>query len=138
MMEDGRNPLNSLSSVLGEYLGMRTDDFKKNIISGLSVGFSRFLSVLVLVMLLMIVLAVFAIGFIILLGDAIGSWSGAAFIIGGVYLIVLAVLFFLRKKLFLNMFTNLFTGILDTGTPADNWKSLLLTFVRYLRGILEQ
>lgn len=137
-MEDGRNPLNSLSSVLGEYLGMRTDDFKKNIISGLSVGFSRFLSVLVLVMLLMIVLAVFAIGFIILLGDAIGSWSGAAFIIGGVYLIVLAVLFFLRKKLFLNMFTNLFTGILDTGTPADNWKSLLLTFVRYLRGILEQ
>jgi len=137
-MEDGRNPLNSLSSVLGEYLGMRTDDFKKNIISGLSVGFSRFLSVLVLVMLLMIVLAVFAIGFIILLGDAIGSWSGAAFIIGGVYLIVLAVLFFLRKKLFLNMFTNLFTGILDTGTPADSWKSLLLTFVRYLRGILEQ
>lgn len=137
-MEDGRNPLNSLSSVLGEYLGMRTDDFKKNIISGLSVGFSRFLSVLVLVMLLMIVLAVFAIGFIILLGDAIGSWSGATFIIGGVYLIVLAVLFFLRKKLFLNMFTNLFTGILDTGTPADSWKSLLLTFVRYLRGILEQ
>lgn len=137
-MEDGRNPLNSLSSVLGEYLGMRTDDFKKNIISGLSVGFSRFLSVLVLVMLMMIVLAVFAIGFIILLGDAIGSWSGAAFIIGGVYLIVLAVLFFLRKKLFLNMFTNLFTGILDTGTPADSWKSLLLTFVRYLRGILEQ
>lgn len=137
-MEDGRNPLNSLSSVLGEYLGMRTDDFKKNIISGLSVGFSRFLSVLVLVMLLMIVLAVFAIGFIILLGDAIGSWSGAAFIIGGVYLIVLAVLFFSRKKLFLNMFTNLFTGILDTGTPADSWKSLLLTFVRYLRGILEQ
>ena len=137
-MEDGRNPLNSLSSVLGEYLGMRTDDFKKNIISGLSVGFSRFLSVLVLVMLLMIVLAVFAIGFIILLGDAIGSWSGAAFIIGGVYLIVLAVLFLLRKKLFLNMFTNLFTGILDTGTPADSWKSLLLTFVRYLRGILEQ
>lgn len=137
-MEDGRNPLNSLSSVLGEYLGMRTDDFKKNIISGLSVGFSRFLSVLVLVMLLMIVLAVFAIGFIILLGDTIGSWSGAAFIIGGVYLIVLAVLFFLRKKLFLNMFTNLFTGILDTGTPADSWKSLLLTFVRYLRGILEQ
>jgi len=137
-MEDGRSPLNSLSSVLGEYLGMRTDDFKKNIISGLSVGFSRFLSVLVLVMLMMIVLAVFAIGFIILLGDAIGSWSGAAFIIGGVYLIVLAVLFFLRKKLFLNMFTNLFTGILDTGTPADSWKSLLLNFVRYLRGILEQ
>ena len=103
-MEESRNPLNGLSSILGEYLGMRTDDFKKNLITGLSVGLSRTLAVLVMVMFLMIVLAIFAVGFIMLLGDAIGSWSGAAFIIGGVYLIGLAVLFFLRKRLFLGMF----------------------------------
>ncbi len=136
-MQDNRNPLNSLSSVIGEYLGLRTDDFKRKVVSGLSIGFSRVLSILVMVMLLLIVLAVFAIGFIMLLGDAIGSWSGAAFIIGGVYLIVLVVLFILRKKLFLNMFTNLFAGIADAGTPSDEWKSLAMLIVRYLRGRLE-
>lgn len=136
-MDGDRSSLNNLSSVLGEYLGMRTDDFKKNVISGLSVGFSRFLAVLVLAMLLMIVLAVFAIGFIILLGDAIGSWSGAAFIVGGVYLIALAVLFLMRKRLFVNMFTNLFAGILDAGTPVASWKVIVLTMVRYLRGVME-
>ena len=136
MMDENRSPLNSLSSVIGEFLSLRTDDFKKNIISGLSIGFSRTLAILVIVMILLIVLAVFAFAFIVLLGDAIGSWSGAAFIVGGVYLIVFAVLFFLRKRLFLKMFTGLFTGILDSGTSSDKWKTLALVAVRYLRGLI--
>ena len=135
-MNDNRNPLNGLSSAIGEYLSLKTDDFKKNIISGLSIGFSRTLAILVIVMILLIVLAVFAFAFIVLLGDAIGSWSGAAFIVGGVYLIVFAVLFFLRKRLFLKMFTGLFTGILDSGTSSDKWKTLALVAVRYLRGLI--
>ena len=135
-MNDNRNPLNGLSSAIGEYLSLKTDDFKKNIISGLSIGFSRTLAILVIVMILLIVLAVFAFAFIVLLGDAIGSWSGAAFIVGGVYLIVFAVLFFLRKRLFLKMFTGLFTGILDSGTSSDKWKTLAHVAVRYLRGLI--
>ena len=135
-MNDNLNPLNGLSSAIGEYLSLRTDDFKKNIISGLSIGFSRTLAILVIVMILLIVLAVFAFAFIVLLGDAIGSWSGAAFIVGGVYLIVFAVLFFLRKRLFLKMFTGLFTGILDSRTSSDKWKTLALVAVRYLRGLI--
>lgn len=136
MMEENRNPLKDLSSVLGEYLGMRTDDFKKNIITGLSIGFSRTLSVLVMVMLLLIVLAVFAVGFIMLLGDAIGSWSGAAFIVGGICLVGLIVLFLLRKRLFLGMFTNLFTGIVETDSASAGWKPLALLVIRYLRGLI--
>ena len=133
MMEDKSNLLKGLSSALVEYLGLRTDEFKKKIISALSIGFSRVLSILVIIVLLMIVLAILAMAFIILIGDAIGSWSGAAFIVGGVYLIAFAILYGLRKRLFLNMFTNLFTGIVDAGTPLDNWKSLLLIIVKNLR-----
>ena len=133
MMEEKSNLLNSLSSALVEYLGLRTDEFKKKIVSALSIGFSRVLSILVIVVLLMIVLAILAMAFIILIGDAIGSWSGAAFIVGGAYLIAFAVLYFLRKRLFLNTFTNLFAGIVDSGTPLDNWKSLLLIIVKNLR-----
>ena len=132
-MEDNRTILGLLSSAVGEYLSMRTDDFKKNIVTSLSVGFSRVLAVLVITLLLLIVLGVLAFAFIVLLGETIGSMSGAAFIVGGVYLIALVVLIFLRKRLFLNMFTNLFTGIIEDKSPADNWKPLVLMIVRNLR-----
>lgn len=135
-MEDNRNILGILSSAIGEYLNLRTDDFRKNIIESLSVGFSRVLAILVITMLSLIVLAVFAFAFIVLLGQAIGSLSGAAFIIGGLYLTGVVILFLLRKRLFLDMFTNLFTGIVGSDNPADSWKTLLLTVVRNLRNNL--
>ena len=137
MMEGKVNILNVLSSAIREYLSMRTDDFRRNVIAGLSAGFSRVLAILVISLLLVIVLAVFAFGFIVILGEAIGSLSGAAFIVGGVYLIVTAVLFFMRQRLFVNMFTNLFTGIIQPKPSDDNWKSILLILVRNLRSDLE-
>lgn len=136
-MKDNGTILGILSSAVGEYLSMRTDDFRKNIVTGLSVGFSRVLAVLVISFLLLIVLGVFAFGFIVLLGDAIGSMSGAAFIVGGVYLIAAVVLILLRKRLFRNMFINLFTGIIEKESPTDSWKTLLLMIVRNLRGSLD-
>lgn len=131
------NPLSGLSSILGEYLSMRRDDLRKSIIMGMSAGFSRVLAILIISLLMVIVLAVLAFAFIILIGDAMGSLSGAAFIVGGVYLAVAAVLFFLRKRLFVNMFTRLFSGIIQTNTPDDGWKSFLLIVVQNLRKNLE-
>ena len=137
MMEENRTILGILSSAVGEYLSMRTDDFKTNIVAGLSVGFSRVLAILVITLLLLIVLGVFAFAFIVLLGEEIGSMSGAAFIVGGVYLIAVLVLVLLRKRLFVNMFNNLFSGIIDQRSPADDWKPLLLKIVRNMRSSLE-
>lgn len=136
-MNAKENPLSGLSSILGEYLSMRRDDLRKSIIIGMSAGFSRVLAILIISLLMVIVLAVLAFAFIILIGDAIGSLSGAAFIVGGVYLAVAAVLFFLRKRLFVNMFTRLFSGIIQTNTPDDGWKSFLLIVVQNLRKNLE-
>ena len=136
-MNAKENPLSGLSSILGEYLSMRRDDLRKSIIIGMSAGFSRVLAILIISLLMVIVLAVLAFAFIILIGDAIGSLSGAAFIVGGVYLGVAAVLFFLRKRLFVNMFTRLFSGIIQTNTPDDGWKSFLLIVVQNLRKNLE-
>lgn len=131
-MENGT--LNNLSSAIGEYLSLRTDYFKKRIISGLSLGFSRVLSVLVMMMFLTVVLAVLAFAFTMLLSEAIGTLSGAAFIVGGAYLLFFLVLLLLRKRLFLNMFTNLFTELAETDTsPSGDWKSLVLTVIRSLR-----
>ena len=136
-MEENKTILGILSSAVGEYLSMRTDDFKKNIVAGLSMGFSRVLAILVITLLLLIVLGVFAFAFIVLLGEEIGSMSGAAFIVGGVYLIAVLVLVLLRKRLFVNMFSNLFSGIIEDESPSDSWKTLLLMIVRNLRSNLD-
>ena len=136
-MEENKTILGILSSTIGEYLSMRTDDFKKNIVAGLSVGFSRILAVLLITLVLLVVLGIFAFAFIVLIGEVIGSMSGAAFIVGGVYLIAVSILILLRKRLFLNMFTNLFSGIIEEESPSDSWKTLLLMIVRNLRSNLD-
>ena len=64
-MDDGRNILNVLSSAVNEYLSQRIDDLRKNIVTGLSVGFSRALAILVITMLMLIVLGVFAYAFVV-------------------------------------------------------------------------
>ena len=126
-----------LSSTIGEYLIMRTDDFKKNLIRSSSVGLSRVLAVLIITLMLLVVLSIFAYAFIVLIGESIGSLSVAAFIVGGVYLIVLIILILLRKRLFLHMCTDLFSEIIKEESPSDNWKTLLLMIVRNMRGNLD-
>lgn len=136
-MDARRRLTDDLSSVLGEYLRERTDTLKRKAVEGLAEGFGRFLSILIMVVLMMIVLAAFALGFILLLGNVIGSQAGAAFIVGGVYLAAFAVLFFLRKRLFTGMFVRLFTGIIDEESPSDGLKSLALILVRHIRARID-
>lgn len=93
------------------YMDMRLNDLKLKAVDGLSVGVSRVLSLMVIVMLGAIVLASFAFGSVLLLGDLIGSWAAAAFIIGGVFLIALTVMLFVWKKLFTDIFVKLFIDI---------------------------
>ena len=90
---------------------MRLDELKLKTVDGLSVGVSRVLSLMVILMLGAIVLASFAFGTVLLLGDLIGSWAAAAFIIGGVFLIALLVILFVWKKLFTDIFVKLFIDI---------------------------
>lgn len=94
-----------------KYLEFRIDDLKLKTVDGLCVGVSRVFSLMVAIMLGAIVIASFAFGAVLLLGDIIGSWAGAAFIIGGFFLIILAVVLLLWKRLFTNLFVRLFISI---------------------------
>lgn len=94
-----------------KYLDLRLDDLKLKAVDGLSVGVGRVLSLMVILMLAAIVLAAFAFGTVLLLGDLIGSWAAAAFIIGGVFLIALLAVLMVWKKLFVDIFVKLFIGI---------------------------
>lgn len=98
-------------SDIRNYLDLKLNDLKLKTIDGLSIGVSRVLSMMLVVMLGAIALAAFAFGAVLLLGDLIGSWAGAAFIVGGIFLIVLSLLLIYWKRLFVNIFVKLFIGI---------------------------
>lgn len=98
-------------SDIRNYLDLRLNELKLKTIDGLSIGVSRVLSMMLVVMLGAISLAAFAFGAVLLLGDLIGSWAGAAFIVGGIFLIVLSLLLIYWKRLFVNIFVKLFIGI---------------------------
>ena len=96
---------------LCRYLDLRLNELKLKTIDGLSIGVSRVLSMMLVIMLGAIVLAAYAFGAVLLLGEIIGSWAGAAFIIGSIFLIILALLLIFWKRLFVNIFVKLFIGI---------------------------
>ena len=98
-------------SEIREYMDLRLDDLKLKAVDGLSVGVSRVLSLMVVLMLGAIVLAAFAFGTVLLLGDLIGSWAAAAFIIGGVFLVALVAVLLVWKRLFVDIFVKLFIDI---------------------------
>ena len=104
-------PQERIDSEIRRYLDLRTDELKLKAVDGLSIGVSRVLSLMVMLMLAAIALAAFAFGTVLLLGDLIGSWTAAAFIIGGVFLIALLVVLLIWKKLFVDIFVKLFIGI---------------------------
>lgn len=137
MMENRRSTFDILSSVFGEYLSLRTDDFRKKTISVLSTGFSRIMSAIVILTFLMVALFVFAIALTILIGQAVDSYIYGAFITGGVYLLIAVILFLLRKKLFYRIFSRTFTNISGFSTTdastSQGWKSIMLHLIRQLR-----
>lgn len=100
-----------MDSYIRNYLDLRLNELRLKAIDGLSVGVSRVLSMMLVVMLGAIALAAFAFGITLLLGNLIGSLAGAAFIIGGIFLIILAMLLIYWKRLFVNIFVKLFIGI---------------------------
>lgn len=101
----------TLEDDIRKYLDIRLEELKLRTVDGLSVGVSRVLSMMVVLMLGAIVLSAFAFGTVLLLGDLIGSWAAAAFIIGGVFLIVLGVLLLFWRSLFVDIFVKIFIGI---------------------------
>ena len=104
-------PKETLDADIRRYLELRIDELKLRTVDGLSVGVSRLLSLMVAIMLGAIVVASFAFGAVLLLGDVIGSWAGAAFIIGTLFLVILAIILILWKRLFVDIFVRLFISI---------------------------
>lgn len=104
-------PLQDLAADTKAYVDLQADDLKLKVSKGLSLSLGQLLALLLVVLSLFIVLLSVAAGCVLLIGQWTGSYALGAFVMAGSFAIVTAVLFLLRKKLFVDSFVRLFTGI---------------------------
>lgn len=104
-------PLQDLATDARAYVDLQVDDLKLKVTKGLSVSLGLVLALLLVVISLSAVLLALGAGFVLLLGQWIGSYVAAAFIMAGVFALITLALFLLRNKMFVNGFVKLFAGI---------------------------
>ena len=112
-------PAEDLAGSAMEYVDSKVDELKLRTAKGLSLTLSKLLVATMMISLGTIVLMASAFGGVLLLGDLIGSYAAGAFIIAGVFLIALIVLFLVRKKLFVGGFIKLFLALFFDGENEE-------------------
>lgn len=119
MQNQFTKPAEDLASGAMEYVDRKVDELKLRTVKGLSLTLSKVLVATMMISLGTIVLMASAFGGVLLLGDLIGSYAAGAFIIAGVFLIALIVLFLVRKKLFVGGFIKLFLALFFDGENSE-------------------
>lgn len=104
-------PLQDLASNAREYVDLQVDDLKLRITKGLSLSLGQVLALVLALVSLSILLLALGAGCVILLGNWLGNFAVAAFIVAGFFAVVTLILFLLKNKLFVNGFVRLFTKI---------------------------
>lgn len=119
-------PADKLARSVKEYLDLRIDDIKLRSIKGLSMSLSGIMGFLLIMFFALAALIGLYIGSILLLGDLIGNYALASFALALFFIIIMIVLIWKRKKLFLNLFVKMFVEIFyedstdaATGVSAD-------------------
>jgi len=110
-MSEFTRPAEDILKDAKEYVDLKADGLKLQVARGLTVSVSKILSFILILFLLFAFILVLSFGLVLLLGEWIKSYAGAAFIVAGVHLLVLAVLFFRKDKLFRGTFVRTFMNI---------------------------
>lgn len=104
-------PLQDLASNAREYVDLQVDDLKLRVTKGLSLSLGQVLALVLALVSLSILLLALGAGCVILLGNWLGNYAVAAFIVAGFFAVVTLILFLLKNKLFVNGFVRLFTKV---------------------------
>ncbi len=104
-------PAEDLAASAAEYIDLKVDEVKLRTAKGLSVTLNSLLLSITFLTLGSIVLMAVAFGLVLLLGDIIGSYAAGAFIVAAFFLLLIFVLFLVRKKLFINGLVKMFVKL---------------------------
>lgn len=113
-----RQGMNKTSENLGRlvqdskaYADAKIDDVKLKTVKGLSQGSSTLARMLLYFAIGSALVMALAFAFVLLLGELIGSYALAAFIVAGVLALALVVIFLLRGRLFRDSFVPMFADL---------------------------
>ena len=93
------------------YADAKIDDVKLKTVKGLSQGSSTLARMLLYFAIGSAMVMALAFAFVLLLGELIGSYALAAFIVAGVLALALVVIFLIRDKLFRDSFVPMFADL---------------------------
>lgn len=93
------------------YIDAQIDNVKLHSVKGLSQGTSAIAGLLLIFIVIGALVTALSFAVVLWLGEVLDSYAVAAFIMSGVLLLVLMVLFLLRKQLFKNSFVTMYTDI---------------------------
>jgi len=93
------------------YINAQIDDVKLRTIKGLSQGTSAVARLLLILIVVGAVITTLSFAVVLWIGELLHSYALAAFIMVGVLLLALLVLFLLRKQIFKNTFVAMFTDV---------------------------
>ena len=104
-------PLQDLVNDAKSYVDLQADDLKLRITKGLSLSLGQVIALVLALVSLSIVLLAIGAGCVILLGNWLGNYAIASFIVAGVFAVFTLILFLFKDKLFVNGFVRLFAKI---------------------------
>lgn len=104
-------PADKLVQETTDYINAQIDDVKLRSIKGLSQGTAALASLLIIMIVVGAVITALSFAVVLWIGELLHSYALAAFIMTGVLLLVLVLLFLLRKKLFKNSFVAMYTDV---------------------------
>ena len=110
------DPVEKLGLEVKGYVDTRVDDLKLQAAKGLSRGSGALAALVLILVVVSALVLVLSFAGVLLLGEILDSYAKAAFLVAGVLLLVLVILFLCRGVLFKDTFVGLFTGIL---APED-------------------
>ncbi|MCQ2177565.1 MAG: hypothetical protein MJY42_01605 [Bacteroidales bacterium] len=113
MLENERK-LSDLVSDAKSYVDGRLDEVKLKTVRGLSLSISRILWAIVFIAVLLIILSLLSDALLGFLNGVFGEPFGTLMVCG-FWLVVLAVLFFLRNRMFRNSLVKLFINVFYSG-----------------------
>lgn len=104
-------PVDRLARKTTGYVNAQIDNVKLRSVKGLSQGTSAIAGLLLIFIIAGVFVTTLSVAVVLWLGELMGSYAQAAFIMSGVLLLTIVVLILLRKKLFKSSFISMYTDI---------------------------
>lgn len=104
-------PVDRLARKTTGYVNAQIDNVKLRSVKGLSQGTSAIAGLLLIFIIAGVFVTTVSVAVVLWLGELMGSYAQAAFIMSGVLLLTIVVLILLRKKLFKSNFISMYTDI---------------------------